>query len=93
MVDYGDGSVWIFSGPRGFSGGVFQSRELGAAWIQKHKLTGVLTKYPINVGVYDWAIANNLFRPLKEREFSPEFIARFTSASQDHFHFEDGVEC
>ena len=59
-------------------------------WILKHRLSGVLTEYLLNVGVYDWAIENELFRPQNNKENSAEFIGGFSSASQKHFHYEDG---
>ena len=84
--------VWIFSGAGSrFSSGVFTSLEAGKSWIESHRLSGVLTQYPLNVGVYDWAVASGWFRPEKPEHTSPDFIAKFTSASQEHFHFENGV--
>lgn len=91
MID----SIWVFNGKRnGFAGGVFTDVELAKQWIEKHKLTGVLTLYPVNVGVYDWAIENGLFKVKKEHDKATEFIGGFTTASQKHHHFEDGImEC
>ncbi len=84
-------TVWIFNGPQpSFPSGVFTTRELAVEWIKKHGLTGVLTQYPLDVGVYEWAISRDLFTPKKEQQTTPVFIARFSSASQDHYHFEDG---
>ncbi|HEU0053036.1 MAG TPA: hypothetical protein VFQ39_07655, partial [Longimicrobium sp.] len=51
-----NGWVWVFNGEAGsFPSGVFTSREAAEAWIAKYALTGVLTAYPLDVGVYDWA--------------------------------------
>jgi len=84
-------SVWVFNGPNGkFSGGVFAERQLAESWILKHKLTGTLTLYPLNIGVYDWTIANNFFDPSKEKEYQPDFIGSFSSASQEHYHYLNG---
>lgn len=84
-------SVWVFSGENSNSpSAVFENKDLAFSWILKHKLTGILTQYPLNEGVYDWAIDNQFFEPSKETEFSPEFIQNFTCASQDHYHFENG---
>jgi hypothetical protein len=83
--------VWVFSGEGGrFSSGVFLDRDMATMWIAKHKLTGVLTQYPVDQGVYDWAVGSGLFEPKKEHEFSPKFIQGFTCASQEHYHFEYG---
>ena len=54
-------SIWIFDGVGSqFPNGVFTTRELAEAWIIKHRLTGTLTQYPIDVGVYEWAIENGI---------------------------------
>jgi hypothetical protein len=38
------------------SGGIFTTRQGGEARITKNGLTGVLTHYPLAVGVSEWAI-------------------------------------
>jgi hypothetical protein len=86
-----DKAIWIFHGSGGrFASGAFSDFNKAEAWIYKYKLSGLLTAYPIDVGVYDWAIEYNLFEVKKSHENSSEFIQKFTSASMDHFHFEDG---
>ena len=88
-----DASVWIFSGAGGrFASGVFSEKDAAVNWIEKWKLSGTLTKYPVDVGVYDWAIARGIFDVKKESERSAEYIQRFTSAGQEHCHFENGIE-
>jgi hypothetical protein len=82
--------VWIFHGMGGkFASGVFDDEKGARKWIEENKLQGVLTKYPINTGVYEWAIKNKFFEPKDEKERKPEFIQKFTSGSQEHFHFEN----
>jgi hypothetical protein len=71
--------------------GVFETKEIAESWIKKHGLSGVLTKYPLDVGVFDWAIENGLFKPKNEKHLSPDFIGSFTSASQEHYHYENGL--
>ena len=74
-------TVWVFSGTGSrFSSGVFADKNIAMEWISKHKLSGVLTEYPLGQGVYDWAIVNGLFEIKKEHETSPEFIQQFTPA-------------
>lgn len=93
-MNHNDGieGVWIFSGAGGrFASGVFTSKEAGVKWIAEHQLSGVLTWYPLNQGVYQWAIENGAFEPRKEHEHTANFIQNFSCASQDHYHFEDGV--
>ena len=54
----------------------------------------MLTKYPINQGVFDWANEKNItnLKPEKfaEKSNDPIFIGGFTTASMEHFHYEDG---
>lgn len=85
-------SVWVFNGENArFPSGVFVSRALAEAWVSLHHLTGMLTRYPLNVGVYDWAVQNAFFTPKRPEQASPAFIGGFSSASLEHVHFEDGV--
>ncbi|WP_189642153.1 DUF7710 domain-containing protein [Deinococcus piscis] len=81
-------SVWVFHGQGArFASGVFTSKDLAEVWIRKHKLEGVLIEYPLDTGVYDWVVKRGSFTPAKEHHKSPEFIGRFTSASQQHEHY------
>ncbi|BFO57070.1 hypothetical protein [Acidovorax sacchari] len=85
-------SIWIFNGENSkFPSAAFSSLELAEEWIAKHKLSGVLTNYPIDRPVYEWAIENGHFNPKNEKERSPQFIGRFSSATQEHIHYEDGA--
>jgi hypothetical protein len=84
--------IWIFNGTGSkFPSGVFAEKETAIAWISQHQLTGLLAKYPINVGLYDWALEMNYFKPRRDDQKSSEFIARFTCASLEHYHCESGV--
>jgi hypothetical protein len=83
--------VWVFNGARSqFPSGVFSERKLAEAWIKGYKLTGVLTAYPLDTGVYTVALGKGWFKPKSEDQRSPEFIGRFSSASQEHYHYETG---
>ena len=82
--------IWIFTGGGLFPSGVFSSRDLAEAWIGKHRLTGVLTKYPVDIGAYDWAIESGFFTPDRPDQSQSKFIGRFSSASQEHYHYEEG---
>jgi hypothetical protein len=87
------GGVWVFQAPLSgrFAGGAFSSRDDAEAWIERHGLSGVLTLYPVDEGVYDWAIEDGLFSPKKLHESEAAFIVSFTTASQPHHHhYEDG---
>jgi hypothetical protein len=86
-----DERVWVFNGDGGrFAGGVFTSRDRAEAWIADNELDGVLTLYPLDVGIYEWAIASGLFTPKKADHSTPRFIGSFTTASQEHDHYEQG---
>lgn len=83
--------VWVFNGVNAkFPSAVFAIKEDALGWIKKYQLTGVLTKYPLGVSAYDWAIESGNFKNRSERDSTPEFIGRFSSAAQEHMHFEDG---
>lgn len=84
--------VWIFNGENSrFPSAVFQAKEDAIEWIKKHGLTGVLTRYPVGVSVYDWAIDSGNFKVKSEKDSAPEFIGRFSSSAQEYMHFEDGI--
>lgn len=88
-------TVWVFNSPNSkFSGGVFEQLEAAEEWIERYNLTGVLTKYPLNMGTLEWALENDSvdMKPekLKEKQTDPEFIGGFTSASMEHYHYENG---
>jgi hypothetical protein len=83
--------VWVFNGEGGtFPAGVFVSKEDAEAWIKVNKLSGCLTKYPVGVSVYDWAIAEGYWTPKQEHQRQPQFIQQFSSAYLEHYHYEAG---
>jgi hypothetical protein len=89
-MDHAD-FVWVFNGAKSsFPSGIFTDLDRAERRIGEHPLTGTLTAYPLDTGVYEWGIAKGFFRPRKPHEASPEFIGRFTSASMEHHHYEDG---
>jgi hypothetical protein len=45
----------------------------------------------VDVGVYEWSIEQGLCTPKKPHELAAQFIGGFTTASQPHRHYEDGV--
>lgn len=85
--------VWIFNGEGArFPSAAFSSVDLARAWISDIKISGTLTWYPLDVPVYDWAIAQGVFSPKNASHSMAKFIQNFSSASQNHYHFEDGLE-
>jgi len=85
------GCIWVFMGKgAACPSALFTTREQAEDWIKANGLQGMLTKYPIDIPVYDFAIGNGWFTPKRDYQRSPEFIQRFTSASQEHYHYENG---
>ena len=89
--------TWVFTGLRNpgntnptFPGGVFSSLETAEEWIKRYSLSGTLTLYRVDVGAYDWAVANGYFKPSKPHHKTPEFIGRF-SGGDIHYHYESGA--
>lgn len=83
--------VWVFSGAGGyFPAAVFDDLELARGWIAERRLTGTLTWYPTNRAAYDWAVDNGYFEPKDASQTEARFIQTFSSAYQEHYHFEDG---
>lgn len=70
--------------------GVFTLLEKAEQWIRTYSLSGVLSKYPVDTGLYDWAIHENFCIIKNDYQKESKFIQRFTCASMDHFHFEKG---
>ncbi len=84
-------TVWVFHGEAArFASGVFASRADGLAWVARHRLTGVLSEYPLGEGCYDWALARDRFRPSKAHHGSPGHVAGF-SPGLAHVHVADGA--
>jgi hypothetical protein len=85
-------AVWVFNGEGGtFPAGVFSTREGAEAWIAEHRLSGCLTRYPVDVPLYEWAKANGYLEPRYPSNREPTFIQRFSSAYLEHYHYEAGI--
>lgn len=85
--------VWVFNGENGrFPGGVFLVLQKAEEWISLHRLSGILTQYPLNQGSFDWALKRGWVPEGKREANDPYFIGSFTSASYEHFHYENGVK-
>ncbi|WP_160154126.1 hypothetical protein [Microbulbifer sp. ALW1] len=83
--------IYVFHGSGAqFCSAVFNCRDKAEEWIAKNTLSGMLTAYPLNQGVYDWALAKEYFTPKKDYHKESKFIGSFTSASQEHYHYENG---
>ena len=84
--------VWVFNGIKGhFPGGVFTTRELAEVWIRRNRLSGTLTAYPLDEGAFDWALrVGAVTGRARGRGDEPAFVAGFSSAGQEHYHYEHG---
>ena len=78
--------IWVFNGANGaIPSGIFTERD-----IAEKQLTGMLTKYPLDIGLYDWAVENDIFTAKREDQKGPHFKQTFTCASLEHYHYENG---
>lgn len=85
--------VWVFNGNKNhFPSGVFSSKERADEWISAHQLSGTLTRYPIDVSVYEWVQSHGYWHPKRQDQMTPQFIANFSSAYTDHYHYGDEDE-
>jgi hypothetical protein len=86
-----EAGVWLFNGDNGrFASGVFTRLDLAEQWIFKNQLSGVLTWYPLDTGVYEWVINKGYWQPKREDQKTAKFIQGFSSASAEHYHYENG---
>lgn len=91
LEDCGIEYVWVFNGKLGhFPSAIFSSKAKALAWIGEKKLTGTLTKYPIDISVYDWTISTGHFTPKNEFQKNARTIENFNSAYMEHYHIENG---
>ena len=84
-------TVWVFVANDGeMPSGVFSGPQAAEEWIKKNRLSGLLTEYPVDVGIMDWAMQYAGFRPPAGKSADPSYIGRFTSGALNHFHYENG---
>ena len=82
-------TVWLFHGDKArFTSAEFSSRALAEAWIAENGFSGMLTEYPVDISVYDFHQRSGIGK--KYAECSLEFKQNYTSASQDHYHYQAG---
>lgn len=84
--------VWVFLGDGAtHAAAVFSARERAEAWIARHGLSGILTLYPVDQPIHEWAIDRGSFTPKYLSHTEARFIQRFSSAYQEHYHYEAGT--
>ncbi len=86
--------IWVFTGVgnSSFPSGVFSEKSIAEKWIFENRLEGTLTKYPIDVPLYDWSVANGYFTPKNEFQKNSKAIANFSSAYLEHYHYKKEEE-
>jgi len=72
--------------------GVFTSRALADEWIRRHRLSGVLTAYPLDEGCFEGAKRCGVLADAAVRQLAKDsqLVGSFTTAVQDHFHYREG---
>jgi len=84
--------MWVFLGDQAaFPSGIFSGLDKAEEWIAKHELDGILTEYPVDEGVYDWAARNLYFVPNSTKVIDSKLISRFTSSRMKSFHYGKGI--
>lgn len=83
--------VWVFTGESGVAVGVFAQKGEAEMQIEAFRLTGMLTRYPVGMFAIDWAMEKGSFTPKSEESLSRK-RGSFTSASMEHYHYEEGHE-
>jgi hypothetical protein len=81
--------VYVFNGGGTFPSGVFSTRSTAEEWIAMHRLSGTLTKSPVDLGAYDWAVSEGYFKPKRDDQKTADFIQRF-ACGHEHYHYDDG---
>lgn len=85
--------VWVFKGAGNsvFPSAIFTTKSEAENWIKENVLSGVLTKYPLDISLYDWSIKNEYFRPKNDFQKNAKTIGSFNSAYLEDYHYIDGV--
>jgi len=53
-------------------------------------LSGSLTRYDVDVPIYDWAKDTGLFKPKNDQQRSLKFKQAFNNQFQENYSFRDG---
>lgn len=87
------GWIWVFNGDGGiFPSGVFETQDKAELWIKHYSLSGTLSKYPVGISVYEYAIQNNTFAPKTEFQRNADFISTFGRGYIAHTHNKNGFQ-
>lgn len=84
-------NIYVFHGEgASLCSAVFDDLGKAESWIASHQLSGLLTAYPLNQPVFEWAVDRRLFTPKQPHHNRSSFIGSFTSAYLEHHHYENG---
>ena len=84
--------IWVFQGDRGRGiGAVFGDLDGARSWIQRHRLDGSLSEYPMNTGLYDWALDQGNHQAPADGD-TASFIANFQDLGRKTLWFAHGAE-
>jgi hypothetical protein len=82
--------IWVFVGEQSSAcGGVFSDLAIAENWILQHSLSGLLSQYPLNEGVFDWAVRTARVKQKFADNAPPQIIGSFCSYLH-HYHYKDG---
>ncbi len=85
--------MWVVQGSRAsFPSAIFSSKEKAVQWIEKYKISGMLSKYPIDISIYDWTIMKGFFKPKRDVQKTPDFIQSFSTVYIEDSQYVDGIE-
>lgn len=84
-------AVFVFHGTGSqFGNAVFSSVEQAAAWIARHKLTGLLTAYDLDEPAYDRLKREDRLPRFRRSSEESEIVQRFCDGSR-HWRFFLGL--
>ena len=85
--------MWVVQGSRAsFPSAIFSSKEKAVQWIEKYKISGMLSKYPIDISIYDWTIMKGFFKPKRDDQKTSDFIQSFSTVYIEDSQYVDGIE-
>ena len=85
--------MWVVQGSRAsFPSAIFSSKEKAVQWIEKYKISGMLSKYPIDISIYDWTILKGFFKPKRDDQKTPDLIQSFSTVYIEDSQYVDGIE-
>jgi len=88
---YGGMIVWVFMGDKGTCPmAVWSSLDQAHRYLHDQQLSGSLTRYEVDVPIYDWAKDTGVFKPKLDQQRSIKFKQTFSNQYQEHYTFRDG---